>query len=313
MTTRIHLDTDLAGDTDDLCALAMLLGRPDVELTGITTVSEHDGLRAGCVAAALALAGRADVPVAAGAGGSLGGFQMFPGVEELGRYWPMPITPQPSPAGAALDLIARSIEQGATIVAIGPWTNLALCEVMRPGSLADAEIVLMGGYIQPPRPGLPAWGPAMDYNVQQDTLAAQIVMAGCRPTVVPMPLGLEAGVQASHLPRLRRGGALAQLLAHQAEQHGAQYEMSKLCRAAPAVPVDTLNFQFDVLACAVAAGWPSIRVEELRLRWEIRDGLFTWSVTPGGTAVRVATALDEPAFTAMWLDAVAPESPHRNP
>jgi hypothetical protein len=25
---RIYLDTDLGGDTDDVCALAMLLGRP---------------------------------------------------------------------------------------------------------------------------------------------------------------------------------------------------------------------------------------------------------------------------------------------
>ncbi len=31
---RIHLDTDLGGDTDDACALAMLLGWPGVELVG---------------------------------------------------------------------------------------------------------------------------------------------------------------------------------------------------------------------------------------------------------------------------------------
>ena len=32
---RIHLDTDLGGDPDDACALAMLLGWPGVELVGI--------------------------------------------------------------------------------------------------------------------------------------------------------------------------------------------------------------------------------------------------------------------------------------
>jgi inosine-uridine nucleoside N-ribohydrolase len=37
---RIHLDTDIGGDLDDLCALALLLGWPDVELTGVTTVLE---------------------------------------------------------------------------------------------------------------------------------------------------------------------------------------------------------------------------------------------------------------------------------
>jgi hypothetical protein len=35
---RVHLDTDLGSDTDDLCALAMLLGWPDVEVVGVTTV-----------------------------------------------------------------------------------------------------------------------------------------------------------------------------------------------------------------------------------------------------------------------------------
>lgn len=35
----IHLDTDLGGDTDDACALAMLLGWPGVELAGVTIVA----------------------------------------------------------------------------------------------------------------------------------------------------------------------------------------------------------------------------------------------------------------------------------
>ena len=74
MTIKIHLDTDLGSDTDDLCALAMLLGWPSVELTGITTSTDPGGVRAGFVAYALGLAGRTDIPVAAGAEGSLGGF-----------------------------------------------------------------------------------------------------------------------------------------------------------------------------------------------------------------------------------------------
>jgi Inosine-uridine preferring nucleoside hydrolase len=64
---RIHLDTDLGGDTDDACALAMLLGWPDVEITGITTVADPGGRRAACVAHLLRLAGRDDIPLAAGA------------------------------------------------------------------------------------------------------------------------------------------------------------------------------------------------------------------------------------------------------
>jgi inosine-uridine nucleoside N-ribohydrolase len=35
---RLHVDTDFAGDPDDACALAMVLGWPGVELVGVTTV-----------------------------------------------------------------------------------------------------------------------------------------------------------------------------------------------------------------------------------------------------------------------------------
>ena len=57
---RIHLDTDLGSDTDDACALAMLLGWPDVEITGITTSIDPGGIRAGFVTRCLELAGRTD-------------------------------------------------------------------------------------------------------------------------------------------------------------------------------------------------------------------------------------------------------------
>jgi len=41
--TKVHLDTDLGGDIDDLCALALLLRWPGVEITGITTVIDDGG------------------------------------------------------------------------------------------------------------------------------------------------------------------------------------------------------------------------------------------------------------------------------
>jgi hypothetical protein len=50
----VHLDTDLGGDTDDACALAFLLGRPEAELAGVTTVADRAGYARHC----LGLAGR---------------------------------------------------------------------------------------------------------------------------------------------------------------------------------------------------------------------------------------------------------------
>lgn len=44
--TKIHLDTDIGGDMDDVRALAMLLKWPNLEITGVTTVSDEQGRRA---------------------------------------------------------------------------------------------------------------------------------------------------------------------------------------------------------------------------------------------------------------------------
>ncbi|HEU5318876.1 MAG TPA: hypothetical protein VFX49_22375, partial [Chloroflexota bacterium] len=57
-TRKVHLDTDIGGDVDDLCALAYLLRAPGVELTGVTTNLELDGRRAGYVRYVLELEGR---------------------------------------------------------------------------------------------------------------------------------------------------------------------------------------------------------------------------------------------------------------
>ncbi|HSK67589.1 MAG TPA: nucleoside hydrolase, partial [Anaerolineales bacterium] len=69
---NVHLDTDLGGDIDDLCALAMLLRWKGVEITGITTVAEANGRRVGYVRHVLELENRENIPVAAGADVSQG-------------------------------------------------------------------------------------------------------------------------------------------------------------------------------------------------------------------------------------------------
>jgi inosine-uridine nucleoside N-ribohydrolase len=65
--TKLHLDTDIGGDIDDICALAMLLKWQGLEIVGITTVSEQNGKRAGYTQHVLNLAERSDIPIAAGA------------------------------------------------------------------------------------------------------------------------------------------------------------------------------------------------------------------------------------------------------
>jgi purine nucleosidase len=102
----------------------MLLGWPGVELVGITTTIDPGGRRAGCGAHCLKLAGRDDIPVAAGAGVSLTTLRRADPSTDDERYWPSTLAALPSPPGGALDLLDHSIQQGATIGALADVSDL---------------------------------------------------------------------------------------------------------------------------------------------------------------------------------------------
>jgi purine nucleosidase len=302
---RIHLDTDLGSDTDDACALAMLLGWPDVELVGITTTIDPGGIRAGFVARCLELAGRTDVPVAAGADVSLT-TRITPGeIPQDERYWPEPVTAAPSRPGDAMVLLRESVEAGATIVAIGPYTNLATLEAIMTGSLGRVPVVLMGGVVHAADEGLPAWGPDMDWNVQCDTNAAQVVFANATHlTLTTLPTTFKAHLRAEHLPRLRAAGPLGALLARQAEAHAADNGMTELGRAHTALPEDLLNFQYDAVAGAVAAGWHGATVEAIKLKPVLDNGVLRFDPDEHGRATKVIVDIDAADFTERWFQAV---------
>src|SRR4051812_927666 len=116
---KVHLDTDLGGDIDDLCALALLLRwSPAVQFTGITVVGDSGGRRTGMVRAVLGMVGRGDIPVAAGANQEQGFYPYALGLPPEERYWAQPITPSPNAPEGAVELLKASIDQGATIIGI---------------------------------------------------------------------------------------------------------------------------------------------------------------------------------------------------
>lgn len=303
---KLHLDTDIGGDIDDLCALAMMLTWPNVDLLAVTTNQDNDGKRAGYARYALQLAGRADVPVAAGADASLDCYRIYPGLPDEAAYWPEPILPAPGPLDAALDQIQRSIEQGAIIAAIGAYTNLALLEKRTPGILRNANLVLMGGYLFPPREGYPAWGNEMDWNIQNDIGSAQIVIEHANPLLVPLTVTVETGLRRAHLPALRGAGPLAQLIARQAEAFAIEYDNeAQYGQTCAGLPEDIINFQHDPLACAIALGWlDDVEISELPLRLSVEDGWLVQRVVAGGRPTRVVTQVNGERFSQFWLERI---------
>ena len=299
---RVHLDTDLGGDPDDACALAMLLGWPDVEISGITTTIDPSGERAGCVAHCLGLAGRKGIPLAAGAAASLTTLRVARPASDDERYWPAGLEPAPARPGAALDLLARSIAQRATVIAIGPLTNLALLEVCRPGILERTSVVAMGGWIAPPTRGLPAWGPERDFNIQWDIRAAEIVAASADLTLVPLSVALKTHLRARDLPRLRRSGPLGRLLAQQSEARCCDAKLAELGRAHPGLPDDLINFHYDPLTCAVALRWPGVPVKKVPLLPLAEDGVLRFKHDENGRPTWIAVDADTEGFAKTWIE-----------
>ena len=303
MTIRVHLDTDIGGDTDDLCALALLLGSPEVELVGVTTTADAEGLRKSFVRHALKLAGRPGIPVATGAHGFLGGLEHFPKAQDS-RYWPVLESVPPGPAAEGIDLLESSAKSGATIVAIGPFTNLAMLESLRPGSFKQSPVVVMGGYFGVPGPGFPQWPSNYDYNVQADRTAARIVFDRLNPLIASLNVTLQTSLRRSDVATLRAGGSLARLIAMQAELHWADHKIEGLAQLNPALPRDILNFQHDSLACAAAIGMDGLTVGTERRPLEKDGENLVLPLRDAGPERRVVTDVDAGAFAAAWLDRV---------
>jgi purine nucleosidase len=284
----------------------MVLNWPGAEICGVTTVAEHGGKRAGYVRYALGLAGRDDIPVAAGADADLGCFNPWPALPDESRYWPVPVPALPGSIDDALTLLERSIDRGATIVAIGPYTNLAMLERRTPGILQRAQLFLMGGHPFPARSGFPDRGGETDYNIQADARSGYQVLEHSSPTLIPLPITVETALRRSDLASLRAAGPLALLIARQAEAYAAdeKYE-ERYGKNFAGLPDDIVNFQHDPLACAVALGWrEGVEIEELPLVSKLDGALVHQQVADGGRLTKVVTRVDGSRFADLWLETV---------
>jgi purine nucleosidase len=307
MAQKVHLDTDLGGDIDDLCALAMLLRWENLELTGITTVAEAGGRRAGYVRHILEMEGRQTIPVAAGADVSQG-YYRYPelGYPDEERYWSRLIRPLPGEMENAIQLLKGSIEQNAAIVAIGPFTNLYLLDLRYPGILKQAHLFLMGGYVYPIRPGFPQWGNDMDWNIQVDVHSARHVIENSNPVLIPLTVTVETALRRACLDDLKKASPLGELLAQQAEAFAIDEQNEKrFGETCVSLPSDIINFLHDPLACAIALGYGhGIEFQEVPLLLEEKDGFLHERVGLSGRKIRIVTRIDGPRFNDFWLDKI---------
>jgi inosine-uridine nucleoside N-ribohydrolase len=211
MSTPIVIDCDPGHD--DAIAILLALASPEVELRGITTVAGNQTLEKTTRNALkiLELAGRTDIPVAAGADRPL--------VRELRTAANVhgetgldgPDLPEPSTAPVdvhASDFLAELLEPGVVLVPTGPLTNVALL-LERHRDVKPERIVWMGGAI--------AEGnvtPAAEFNAFVDPeAAARVFASGIEVTLVGLDITHKALFTRAHADRLRGTGLAGKAVA----------------------------------------------------------------------------------------------------
>ncbi len=216
--------------------------------------------------------------------------------------WPEPMTRRPGSPDKAVALLKRSIEQGAVVVAIGPYTNLMLLEKTYPGILKQTDLFLMGGHVFDMPAGYPQWGKEMDYNIQVDIHSAHFVLEHAHPTLVPVTVTCQTALRRAYLPRLARAGRLGEVIVLQAERCArSEQNERKYGQTCPGLPRDIINFQHDPLACAIALGWQEgVEIETVPLQLEIRESWLYEIPNSDGIPTRLVTKIDGNAFNEFW-------------
>ena len=173
--TPIVLDCDPGHD--DAIALLLALASPELELLGVTTTYGNQTLEKTTANAlrVLELAGRSDVPVAAGADAPLERELVVAAHVHGESGLDGPALPPPSIEPVSTDAVGwiaeavRASQRPVTLVPTGPLTNIARYLRVH-GTDGIERIVLMGGAIAEGN-----MTPAAEFNIWADPEAARVV------------------------------------------------------------------------------------------------------------------------------------------
>ena len=308
MPRPLVIDTDPG--IDDALAVLLALASPEVDLRLVTTVhgnveldrTTDNALRV------LHLAGRSDVPVAAGAATSL----VHPQPERAGHVHgaaglggvelpPSPARADPRHAVVALAELLATSPEPVTVAAIGPLTNIALLLGVFPEAAARiGRLVVMGGSAA--RGGNVT--AAAEFNVWADAEAAQRVLTAGLPTVlVGLDVTLPTVLTGAGMDRMRAAGPIgstaAAILRSYADEQRARTGVDgvvvhdALALTEAIVPGTLGTVRRDVVVdTGLGAGRGQTRVDRRRV-----------PVLP--TAVEVAESVDSDAAVRFLVERVA--------
>ncbi|HEX2074558.1 MAG TPA: nucleoside hydrolase [Geodermatophilus sp.] len=300
MAARIPLVIDTDPGIDDALAILLALASPEVDLRLVTTVHGNVELARTTENAlrVLHLAGRSDVPVAAGARGSL----VHPQPERAGRVHgttglggvelpPSPATAEPRPAVVALADLLMGASEPVTVAAIGPLTNLALLLGVYPEAAERiGRLVVMGGSAA--RGGNVT--AAAEFNVWADPEAAQAVLTAGLPTVlVGLDVTLPTVLTEEGIARFAAAGPVGATAAAILRQY---VDHAKTAYGTPGVVVhDALALTEAIVPGTLGTEPRDVVVDTTLGAGRGQTLVDRRSVSASSTAVAVAETVDSPA------------------
>ncbi|MEV4311167.1 nucleoside hydrolase [Actinocrispum sp. NPDC049592] len=301
---RLIIDTDPG--VDDAFAIALACASPEVDLLAVTTVAGNIGIEHTTRNALniLALCGREDVPVAAGAhrpfSRPVRGDDAH-GNDGLGGHaYAIPASTAVVDKRDAVTLLKDMLEasdEPVTIVAIGPLTNIALLLAAHPSVKAKIDrLVVMGGGIEGGN-----ITPSAEFNVWVDPEAARRVLVeeDVPVTLVPVDITMRCAVGDPWLNELATTPVGRELVA-----------MTPHYRAFYLEEVGRDDFvMHDAIAVAEAIEPGVLRTTQLRLEVDCTDGPGSGATiadrrkpaSPGERVVDVALDADVEALTGTIL------------
>lgn len=303
--TPVLIDTDMGAD--DAMAIAFLLRRPEVEVKAITGAGlahceqgAHNALRL------LALADRADIPVACGRATPLQGNQAYPEpwrqqADTLNGI-PLPEPKSSASASTAVQLLAFTLEGSSrkvTVLALGNLTNLAEAFQARPSLVERVErLYVMGGAVSVPgnvgdSPGVTPPNPHAEWNFYVDPFAAARVLEVAPVLLVPLDATHHVPVTEAFLQRFDK----------ERQTPEADFVYRLLSSDLEYVRGGTYFF-WDPLAAVSLAVEGVVTYESRKVRVVEEEGESSGRTqkAESGQTMRVGVSADRQKFEAAFLD-----------
>jgi pyrimidine-specific ribonucleoside hydrolase len=302
MSIPILIDCDPGHD--DAIAILLALSSPEVEVRAVTTVAGNQTLEKTTRNAlrVLELAGRSDIPVAAGADRPLRRTLRTAAHVHGESGLDGPALPEPSvrPVDAhAADVLDELIEPGVVLVATAPLTNVALLLERHPDVVDRLDrIVWMGGAI--------AEGnvtPAAEFNAFVDPEATAAVFgSGVPVTMIGLDVTHQALFTRAHADRLRGTGAAGRAVAELSDFFQVFHERRYGMDGSPIH--DALAVAHVIDRTLVTTLNCNVEIETASRHCDGRTVVDRWLVTDGPRNAHVGIAVDAERFLELLVDRI---------